>query len=150
MNSEIFNELEKSKSILTEIGNDPVFEPPDGYFDKMQSQVLQKIHESGRSNRLVNFVTKHKIVIAASVIILLAVAAIRFSMEKNTIGDSITSEEAFYYLEDNIDNLDIYDLSQYLDNNDIYITGEDIITNQELDFYIQDNIDEIQEEYLYN
>ena len=150
MNKEIFDELKKLNSPLAGTSNQPVFEPPEGYFDQMQAEVLQKLKEPSLKQRLIRKLSTYKVAIAASLLLLMALVTMRYfnhgnAPEKATVSD----EEVLLYLEDDIDDLDIGDISLYLGDS-IPVIVEENLTRQEMEYYLQDNIDDIQEELLFD
>ena len=150
MNKDIYEELESFNSSLAGMNNNHIFEPPEGYFDKMQSQVLQKLQSSDTKERKTRILTKYKIAIAASILLILALTGLIYLNKANSEAtDQITDNAVLMYIQDDIENLDIEDISLFLDDDNIDIVKENL-RQDEIEYYFEKNIDEIQVELLYN
>ena len=86
--------------------------------------------------------------IAATVLLVVASIFIIDSYQgKGSIGESMESVQSFAYLDENLDDLSIYDLIDNLNLEDLEYF-DDIISEEELDLYFDENLDNLSEEEI--
>jgi len=148
-NSEIKNEIGKLSSILPSPDEHNKIDVPDGYFENMQEKVLAKLKkEAPVEHKPISFWKKRKysLLSMAAVLLLVIASYFVFSSIRNENTDILTNtaKQAFAYLDDNLEEISMYDLIENLDEEDIEYFSD--ISEEELELYFDNNIDELNEE----
>jgi len=143
MNKEIYIELKELNSSLGENDDRFIYKEPDGYFEEMQNEVLRKLN---KKNKGVVLLSKYKWMISSAAILVIVFGTFLIMNNSLLRSNEITSEDAFNYLMENIEDLDNKSLAYAIMGSDIEIEDVILSTDDEIDDYIDDNIDEITEE----
>jgi len=145
MKSEIKSELEELKSGLANLDNSKIYSPPEGYFEKMQKSILDSIEtDINQSKRIIRL--RWLVGIAASLLLILGV--IFMINSRSTTSNSLTMEDAYEYLDDNIESIDDESLTDIIVEEDYDFDDGGYPDNDVLDDYLEESLDDITEEDL--
>ena len=145
MKSEIKSELEELKSGLANLDNSKIYSPPEGYFDKMQKSILDSIEtEMNQGNKVIKM--RWLMGIAASLMLVFGVLFMINS--QSTTSDALTIEDAYEYLDDNIESIADESLADIIVEENYDFDEGFYPDNDALDDYLEESLDDITEEDL--
>lgn len=106
MNEEIRKELEKLGSSLAKKEPESAFEVPEGYFENMQNEVLQKIESTSNTGKQRSIVPRWLYAVAAVlVVVIAALFVVDLSGNKAPGFDKLSEDAVYAYLENELDNI---------------------------------------------
>ena len=145
MKSEIKSELEELKSGLANLDNSKIYSPPEGYFEKMQKSILDSIEtDINQGKRMIRL--RWLVGIAASLLLILGVVFMINS--RSTTSNTLTMEDAYEYLDDNIESIDDESLTDIIVEEDYDFDDGGYPDSDVLDDYLEESLDDITEEDL--
>lgn len=143
---ETFEERLFDKLAEEEFPNSAGFEVPDTYFDTLEDQVLKTIITSEKSKKVIVLFPKKYFGYAAAIAACLLVGFMIFKNEptKNISIDSLQLATIDQYINDGNLDMDVYDVSDYINDNDISDVNFEAqqFSETELKNYLLDNIDD--------
>ena len=116
---------------------------PEGYFDTLENKILSQVSNSKKPSKVISLFPKKYVGYAAAIAAILIVGIILLNFNKNQSSlDTIQIGLIDKYIEDGNLNMDLYDLTTYLENNEISL--EDFETHHlsqtSLKNYLLENI----------
>lgn len=122
--------------------NSSGFTVPEAYFDNMEQRMLKAVVADGR--KTIPLFPKKYFGYAAAIAACLAIGVMLFTSEQSALSmDTIQLSMLDRYIEDGNLNLDLYDLTNYLDDNDL--SGMNLESQQipegVLKIYLLENMD---------
>jgi hypothetical protein len=125
------------------------FEVPDGYFDSLETTLLEKVNKkevlSNETGKVISLFPKRYYAYTAAIAACLLVAVTLFNSKQNVSSiDTIQIGLIDKYIEEGNLNLDLYELTSYLEVDDIEIVDFDnqYFSQNTLEEYLLENTDE--------
>ncbi|MEH6765067.1 MAG: hypothetical protein V7655_11260 [Aequorivita antarctica] len=121
------------------------FKAPDGYFDNLEEQILKTVIASEKPAKVIQLFPKKYFGYAAAIAASLIIGFTVFNTNSdNSSLDSLQLAAIVTYIEDGNLNLDIYDLTTFINDEDITdLKLEDHqFSETTLENYILENVDE--------
>ncbi|AFL81890.1 hypothetical protein Aeqsu_2432 [Aequorivita sublithincola DSM 14238] len=146
---ESFEERLFSKISEENFSSSAGFKAPDGYFDALEERVLKTIIHSEEPKTVISLYPKKYFGYAATIAACLIVAFMVFSNKTDNSLDSLEMAAIDTYIEEGNLNLDLYELTSYIDDEDITNLNFENkqFSDKALESYILENFDE---EFLIN
>lgn len=118
---------------------------PDGYFQNLEDRILNKVIHSEKPTKVISLFPKKYFGYAAAIAACLIIGFTVFNTEtENTALDSLQLAAIDIYIEDGNLNLDLYDLTSFIEDEDFFDLNLDDrkFSESVLENYILENIDE--------
>ncbi|SRX55731.1 hypothetical protein [Aequorivita sp. CIP111184] len=121
------------------------FKVPDSYFDNLDARVLKTMNASEKSQKVISLFPKKYFGYAAAIAACLILGFTIFNTDtsKSTL-DTLQLAAIDNYIEEGNLNLDLYDLTSFIDDEDIKAVNFETsqFSDQALENYILENMDE--------
>ncbi len=121
------------------------FKIPEAYFDSLEQQVLKRVHTSEKPSKVIQMFPKKYYGYAATIAACLIIGfAIFNNKTSQTNLDALQLAAIDTYIEDGNLNLDLYDLTSFIDDediNDVNFENKKFSDNA-LENYLLENVDE--------
>ncbi|MGE5355602.1 MAG: hypothetical protein ACM3PT_05125 [Deltaproteobacteria bacterium] len=150
MKEEIKRELQDFGSVLTENERKLRYTADSGYFRKMQDNVIARVGIKRPAPLIMRFIKSNVSGIAASVLLILGIYFLVF--RNNTESNAIAHEDAYDYLNHNLDNIDADLFIEYIDESLLVNEDESFPDDKTIETYLKENpenLDKIDIEQLF-
>jgi|SRR5690554_2865712 len=137
--AELFSRIEEEK-----LPKSAGFQVPTGYFDNLEEMIIAKETASRKPNKVIPLFTKRYIGYAAAIAasLMIGVAIFNSNQSKTTL-DTIQLSLIDKYIDEGNLNMDLYDLTSYLEPHDIQIVDfeNQHFSQTTLESYLLENTD---------
>tara|TARA_R110002124_G_scaffold189906_1_gene357228 strand:+ start:73 stop:573 length:501 start_codon:yes stop_codon:yes gene_type:complete len=120
------------------------FKIPKQYFENLDSKILKEVAASERTGKVISLFSRKYFGYASAIAASLVIGFTVFNTKSNTISlDSLQLAAIDTYIEEGNLNLDLYDVTSYIENEDIVNIDLDTkyATDNSLKEYLLENID---------
>lgn len=147
MKQELRKELEALKSSLPDEKIKSTYDVPEGFFEMMQDEVLQKLDASQMGGSSV-FRFRKWIYASAAIIILAIGALVVFNLQANSKSgfEALETEAIYAYLDENLDEFSLNMLMAGEQNIESFIF--ETVSAEQVEDYLEENLDELSLEAL--
>ena len=149
-NNDLKKELDSLNSGLGTIRNKiPVHMAPEGYFDQMQNEVIQKVETKEiAAKSIVSFMfsKRRNLAIAASILLVLASYFIIDRYNNANGFDQLNTDDILVYLDENLETLEDDELIGI--NQEFEIASFEELEETDIDTYLDEQLEELELEEL--